>query len=213
MTWTTGRLRPATIHQTRASTTLAGHEAVKEGVRAQEATWRIDRTDQSRPPSCETENTTALVRAGWVGGRLPSVAAITPALPTNLGRSKRASEPLGIRIVARLQWRPPSWVENTRPFPQRAIHPVEGETKRIGAKQGSPGDRTWPGGPDARRFHVRPPSFVPSRSPPGAFGLTGSIQPCSSSVKLRKVGPPPQLCVVGLPSDCQERPPSLVRYR
>ena len=29
VTWTTGRLRPATIHHTRASTTLAGHKAVK----------------------------------------------------------------------------------------------------------------------------------------------------------------------------------------
>src|SRR5512132_1822536 len=29
VTWTTGRLRPATIHHTRTSTTLAGHKAVK----------------------------------------------------------------------------------------------------------------------------------------------------------------------------------------
>src|SRR4029453_569386 len=106
-----------------------------------------------------------------------------------------------------------SWVENTRPFPQRAIHPVECETKRIGAKHGSAGGRVWARGPQARCFHVRPPSFVPRRFPTGPFGLTGSIQPCLSSVKLRKVGPPPQLCPVGLPSDRQEWPPSLVRYR
>jgi hypothetical protein len=30
-------------------------------------------------------------------------------------------------------------------------------------------------------------------------------------MKLRKVGPPPQLWDAGLPNDCQERPPSLVR--
>jgi hypothetical protein len=48
--------------------------------------------------------------------------------------------------------------------------------------------------------------------PTGPFGLTGSIQPCRSSTKLRKVGPPPQLWEPGVPSDCQERPPSLVRY-
>ena len=73
------------------------------GSQGEEATRRLDRTDQSCPPSPVTENTTSLVRAISVGDRLPIVAAITPALPTNLGRSKRAFGPLGIRIVARLQ--------------------------------------------------------------------------------------------------------------
>jgi hypothetical protein len=143
-----------------------------------------------------------------VGGRVAIVAAATPARPANLGRSNLALAWPGIGIRARLQRRPPSAVENRPPSWQRAIHPDEIEKKRIGARQGSAGGRTCPGGPDTSCVQVRPPSLVRSRTPSGAFGLTGSIQPCRSSTKLRKVGPPPQLCDAGLPSDRQERPPS-----
>ena len=64
---------------------------------------RFDRVIQVRPPSRVTEKATQRERPFSLGGRVPTVAAITSSRPESQGRSNRAATRSGIAIVTRLQ--------------------------------------------------------------------------------------------------------------